>query len=148
MMAESKIKEVAKLLGVEMGVPFNVKKENGRKLEWSPYTLKKDGLHDKDNHYGDVVLTYLLNGTYKIEKTILDDVEKRYLESVLRPFKDKVVFVKKSENVTGRYVYVCLKNDSFAFPYLKNNKMYKGMILHKQYTLEELGLFQNKESEK
>lgn len=38
-MAENKMKEVAKLLGVEMGVPFKVKNGRGNILTYSPYYI-------------------------------------------------------------------------------------------------------------
>lgn len=78
-------------------------------------------------------------------KPILDDVERRYLKNVIRPFKDKVSFVKKSSNGDGiRYIAIELFNledyDCIFLPYFKDETMYRGMELDKEYTLQELGI--------
>lgn len=76
---------------------------------------------------------------------VLDDVEKRYLKNVIRPFRDKVRFVKKSCNGNGIY-YITIELFNFGtcdctfLPYFKDETMYKNMKLDKEYTLEELGI--------
>ena len=147
-MAENKMKEVAKLLGVKMEESFKVKNDKGNILTYSPYTLRYDGVYDKDNELRAGILTWLLNGIYEIEQPILDDVEKRYLEGVLRPFKDKVEFIKKDQNDYGQWISIELKEDWFCLPYFEIDKMYKGMELDKEYTLEELGLFEDEKKVK
>lgn len=147
-MAESKMKEVAKLLGVEWGVPFKVKNSKGEYLRYNPYVFEDNDLCDRDNDCADRVLWELLKGEYEIEKPILDDVEKRYLEGVLRPFKDRVIYIIKGQ-VNDEYLYIslerfnCIGDEGFSLPYFEPNYMYKGMELDKEYTLEELGLFQD-----
>lgn len=154
-MAESKMKEVAKLLGVEMGVPFNIKHKNGEKLNYCPYTFKNNHLYDRDNDRADWSLICLLDGTYEIEKTILDDVEKRYLEGVLKPFKDRVEYIKKCDKyikdignkehlaivISSNISYSCY--ECIPMPFFDKGTMYRGMEVDKKYTLEELGLFQD-----
>lgn len=139
-MAENKMKEVAKLLGVELGVPFNIKD-----AKFNPYTLTEDGLIDRDKYFRMVYLNRLLMGEYEIEHPILDDVEKRYLEGVLRPFKDRVAFIEKQPyGKEKEYILIAFKNDiGMPFPRFKKGTMYKGMKLNKKYTLEELGLFKD-----
>lgn len=81
---------------------------------------------------------------------VLDDVEKRYLENVIRPFKDRVKFIRKDyttgENAFIRvdvYLYSNIEyTDTFSLPYFDVTKMYTGMEKNKCYTLEELGLFE------
>lgn len=75
------------------------------------------------------------------KEQILDDVEKRYLRGVIRPFKTMVVFIKKTCNCGGfKWIEIAVKgNRTIALPGFKN-EMYKGMELEKEYTLEELGL--------
>lgn len=139
-MAENKMKEVAKLLGVEMGVPFEIKNLK----EYGLYILKEDGIHKFESDlWCEPLLTYLLSGMYEIEKPILDKVEKRYLEGVLRPFKDKVNFIKKQNNNIGYYIVIDLEEDTLYLPYFEEGTMYKGMELKKEYTLQELGLFED-----
>lgn len=137
-MAENKMKEVAKLLGVEVGVPFNIKVDR-----YNPFIFNNDGLFDCEDCSRAELLISLLNGTYEIEQPILDKVEKRYLEGVLRPFKDRVIYIKKNQNKYGQWIFVDFEKDNFYLPYFQEDTMYKGMELDKEYSLEELGLFED-----
>ena len=76
------------------------------------------------------------------KEPILDDAEKRYLRGVIRPFRNMVAFIKKTCNCVGfQWIEIAVKgNKTIALPGFKNDKMYKGMKLEKEYTLEELGL--------
>ena len=71
---------------------------------------------------------------------ILDEVEKRYLAYVIRPFRDKVRCITKCSN--GReWIAIEIINDvKINFPYFEKGSMYRGMELERKYTLEELGL--------
>ena len=75
------------------------------------------------------------------EASILDDEEKRYLEDVVRPFKDKIIYISKEIDF-GReyYIYIDLDDDSICLPNFKKGTMYNGMEEIKKYTLKELGL--------
>lgn len=86
-------------------------------------------------------------------KPLLTSKEKRYLENVIRPFKDRVKSIQK--NYTAKK-YACIHVDtylyddsgyldSFSLPYFDGTKMYTGMEVRKCYTLEELGLFTDEE---
>lgn len=76
-------------------------------------------------------------------KQILDNVEKRYLENVIRPFKDKIKYLVKSKAPNGEYIGFGLNNhDNFGLPNFKKKTMYKGMKQEKKYTLKQLGLFE------
>ena len=80
-----------------------------------------------------------LNQEYK--DPILDDVEREYLSAVIKPFRKKISYIRKSEDLRKKYIKIVLCNgDSMYFPYLANDEMYKGMELGRNYTLEELGL--------
>ena len=76
------------------------------------------------------------------KEPILDEVEKRYLRGVIRPFKNMVVFIKKTCNYAScQWIEIAVKaNKTIALPGFKNDEMYKGMKLEKEYTLEELDL--------
>ena len=77
------------------------------------------------------------------KETVLDDVEKRYLKNVIRPFKDQCRYVKKYETAGTDYewIYINLSsNGSIALPGFSKGTMYKNMELEKRYTLEELGI--------
>lgn len=82
---------------------------------------------------------------YEAEEEILDEVERKYLESVIKPFRKRVAGIRKSDyGRKGEYIEIryyeggCIS--SLLFPNFKKGTMYKGMELGKQYTLEELGL--------
>ncbi len=75
---------------------------------------------------------------YEAKLEILDEVEKRYLRGVIRPFE--VRFIKKVDLTNAEYIYIELKSDHISLPNFSSNTMYKGMEIDKKYTLEELGL--------
>lgn len=77
----------------------------------------------------------------EFQEHILDDVEKEYLSAVIKPFRKKIFYIRKSEDLRKKYIKIVLcDGDSMYFPYLANDEMYKGMELGRNYTLEELGL--------
>lgn len=80
--------------------------------------------------------------TIEIGEPILDETEKKYLSEVIKPFRNKIEYIKKIDNgFAGCYIDIEMEdNDSLIFPYFKDKRMYKGMELYKEYTLEELGL--------
>lgn len=74
-------------------------------------------------------------------KPILDDAEKEYLSAVIRPFKDKVKYIRKRGTSRGEYIEIGILNDStIILPYFEKGTMYKGMEVNKEYTLKELSL--------
>lgn len=143
----NKMKEVAELLGVEMYKPFNIKG-----YEYNPCVLTENRfVNNRRNLLIHDTLFMLLTGELEIEKQILNDIEKRYLENVLKPFKDRILFAKKTTiyDTDSGYEYVCFKvvtpdNEDYNYlvlPYFIKGTMYKGMKIDKGYSLEELGLF-------
>lgn len=77
---------------------------------------------------------------YIIEKEILDKKEKEYLSAVIRPFRNRVEYIKK---ISGdrEYINVLLEDgDEVVFPYFEKGTMYEGMEADKKYTLKELDL--------
>lgn len=81
-------------------------------------------------------------------KQILDKEEKEYLKAVLKPFKKKILYIRKSPQYEHDYsyneniIFVLQNDDCGLLPYFIKNTMYKGMELNKEYTLKELGLFE------
>lgn len=75
---------------------------------------------------------------------ILDSTEKKYLATVIRPFKDRIESVTKIDGSDKQYIKIKQKESFFdgsiALPYFKSGTMYVGMKSNKEYTLEELGL--------
>ena len=78
---------------------------------------------------------------------VLDDTEREYLKTVLKPFHEKVKYVEKvpahvfDEDNWEEYVFVAFYGrDLFAFPNFDAGSMYAGMELNKEYKLDELGI--------
>lgn len=87
------------------------------------------------------------NIKFELEKkeSILTEEEKEYLSAVVRPFRDRVRYIeKRSEG--DQYILISLRIDekpyceNFLLPFFKADTMYNGMILFKQYSLEELDI--------
>lgn len=85
---------------------------------------------------------------------ILDAVEKRYLENVIRPFRKQVTRVCKVYGWYENYAHIrimtkhpLMKNmrTYSDLPFFDVKKMYLGMEPNKEYTLEELGLFESED---
>lgn len=75
------------------------------------------------------------------KEPILDDVEKRYLKGVIRPFRDRVQAISKEGNSIVEWLSFKLVNNApFELPFFKSGRMYKNMERGKEYTLDELGL--------
>ena len=82
------------------------------------------------------------------EAPILDDVEKSYLRSVIKPFRGRVNYIYKTScgekayfiRIVVRSTILTRGLDSMLFPVFAKDTMYKGMELNKDYTLKELGL--------
>lgn len=79
---------------------------------------------------------------------ILDEAEREYLKTILKPFHEKVDYVVKfwehfddGECYSKEYLFIKLYDGSFAFPSFDPGKMYSGMELDKKYKLDELGLY-------
>ena len=145
------MKQVAEMLGVELGEKFKVEVDGAISLNiflLTEYGLSIDG--------GDevplcVTLNDLLTGKIKLIKLskqplpILDENEKEYLSAVIKPFRNKIEYIIKYLYEDGEYISIIYKvsNDgtsSMIFPSYDKGTTYKGMELGKKYTLEELGL--------
>lgn len=78
---------------------------------------------------------------------ILDDVERKYLKTILRPFHDEVEYIAKSEAYLANngwckkeYLFIKFRDGSFTFPSFDPGEMYSGMERNKEYTMDELGI--------
>lgn len=81
------------------------------------------------------------NSEYK--ESILDEVEKRYLRGVIRPFRNEVksIFKLLLFSEQSEHIAIQMQNDSGIFlPCFEKGKLYQGMELGKAYTIEELEL--------
>lgn len=116
--------------------PGNIIFEIRKKIDES---IKSDRYYSPST-YTDDILEWMAQ-PYK--KPILDEVEKKYLSAVIKPFRKKVKHIAIWDTCNGSKQFVHIKlydEDCINLPNFKPNAMYKGMELHKEYTLEELGL--------
>lgn len=77
---------------------------------------------------------------------ILTDKERKYIEDVCRPFRDKVKCISKTVvNHLDYYLVIRFFNECFAmfFPSFDGSAMYRGMEDNKWYTPTELGLYED-----
>ena len=95
----------------------------------------------------DVYSDKFLDQTIEVEvPDILDKEEKEYLSAVIKPFRDKIVSIKKLAFYEKKRKYIRIEyidnsdKSSLCFPDLPNDEMYKGMEDNRPYKLEELGL--------
>ena len=152
-MAKNKMKEVAKLLGVELEEEFRIKYLSIK------YKLSKDGLKYWSDTQQDWVLSCeigeLLTGLDEIvklhepQKPILDKEEKEYLSAMIKPFRNRITYIMKTyENDKSEFLEIRSKHydankmgdELIMLPSFKKGTMYKCMRTDKEYTLEELGL--------
>ena len=124
-----------------------VKDDDGNysnKKRWRDDSDLKE-LKDRVNTLGKIIKieepTY--QTVYESKVEILDEVEKRYLRGVIRPFRKDIETIRRlySQTKEKDYIQIRYKDDRPTnFPYFESNTMYKCMELNKNYTLEELGL--------
>jgi len=78
---------------------------------------------------------------FERKEEILDEVEKRYLRDVIRPFSKDIEIIRKITAGEKEYLMIIFKDgDSMSFKNFKKGAMYKNMEAAKKYTLEELEL--------
>lgn len=79
---------------------------------------------------------------FERKEEILDEVEKKYLADVIRPFRQHIMFISKIGFDREEFLKIDFKRpaNSFSLPFFEKNSMYKGMKVDQKYTLEELGL--------
>lgn len=144
---ENKMNEVAKLLGVKLNEEFGLKNSNFS-YKLTTYGLRKR-YHLIQEWSDSCMLDDLLLGRVEIVKkanSILDEVEKRYLSNIIKPFINKVKFIVKNKKFSGEYEYIFIRyldstgDNAIMLPDFKAGTMYRGMEIGKKYALKELGL--------
>ena len=148
-MAQNKMEKVAKLLGLELREEFKIKGLSAR------YRITNIGLQCNSETEGvwytsNKLLPMLLQGgisIIKVEQPILDDIEKDYLSSVIKPFRDDVISIKKYNNGYSNYSCIVIEVKPFGIPKefinlpsFRSGTMYNGLEVNREYTLGELGL--------
>ena len=147
-MAKNKMKEVAKLLGLELEEEFRI---DGLSYK---YKLSNYGLMCWSNNlqrwYITSIIGELLTGEkqiIKLPKPILDKEEKEYLSNIIKPFRKHIITIRKIQNYKYEFIEIVIYStvegvscEVISFPYFNKGKMYKGIEINKEYTLKELGL--------
>ncbi len=106
--------------------------------------------------------TYMLEGTniaiaaydlatcsFRYGVPILDDIEKRYLRGVIRPFRGRVDMIQKIKSSIDGFEHIKMYvsypgssalQSSLMLPAFESGTMYTGMECMRQYTVSELEL--------
>lgn len=147
-MAKNKMEDVAKLLSLELREEFKIQ---GLSLR---YRVGNTGLQyysetEESWVTSNKLLPMLLQGEIsitKVEQPILDDIEKKYLSNIIKPFRNKIKWIRKLSSPTENFEYIriCYQDHNYTnvlnFPDFKVGTMYKNMKQDKLYTLKELGI--------
>lgn len=134
--------------GITFGIVENNPKKDGWGCKWEFFTKdivkKVSGTFFKKLPNDFTGTINVVNG-YIHKPQILDEEEKKYLVGIIRPFRDIIISISKATYFENEeYIHFETKNqiNNFSLPNFKKDTMYKGMELSKEYTLEELGLFE------
>ena len=85
----------------------------------------------------------------EVEDELLSTEEKTYLENVLKPYKDRIIYIKK-QTVGKNWAGINIKlesiiaeklHDMISLPVFKKDKYYKNLVNNHPYTKEDLELF-------
>ena len=83
------------------------------------------------------------------DEPLLTPKEKEYLENVLIPYKDRIIYIKK-QTIGRNWAEIIIKVESIiaekfydliSLPVFEKDKYYKNLVNNKPYTKEELELF-------
>ena len=79
----------------------------------------------------------------EVEEPILDEVERKYLSGVIRPFRDRVKYISKCGGglYQDEFIQIGIKNEgTISLPFFKTGTMYKKLEQNEEYKLDDLGL--------
>ena len=111
-------------------IVFKIKKEIDESIETDCYY----------SSYTNDILDWMAR---PYEEKILDDVERKYLSDVIRPFRNRVTSIEKRDDIYEEKQFIIIvvgHKENVNLPYFRKATKYKGMKADKKYTLEELGL--------
>jgi hypothetical protein len=121
----------------EYYIAGGMKYEGWRKFyDKDQFTVKGTSTIDKYNNW-------LLK---EHEEPILDDIEKKYLSSIIKPFRNRVLYISKIDagNKNSYFIEMRINNNGMDYVVLPNfsysAKMYTNMKPDHHYTLKELNL--------
>ena len=142
------MEQIAEMLGVKLYEDFRIKAINEMIFE-KKFFLTEYGLFSEDSTVPiSTILNDILNGQYKIVKLpfALTKEEKDYLSEVVKPFRDKIEYIKRLTFDSVDSIQVITEKGVTAVLFFETNTRYKNMEPDREYTLQELGLYVDKKS--
>ena len=136
------MEQIAETLGIKLYEDFRIKAINEMIFE-KKFFLTEYGLFSEDSTVPiSTILNDILNGQYKIVKLpfALTKEEKDYLSEVIKPFRDKVEYIKRLTFDTYDSIQIITEKGITAVLFFETDTRYKNMEPDREYTLEELGL--------
>ena len=83
--------------------------------------------------------------TLEYQEPILDEEERKYLSDVIKPFKNEIECIIKKKSIDYKnkeYIVIHFEQwRTMPFPHFEKGTMYNNMTLNKEYTIQELGLW-------
>ena len=142
------MEQIAEMLGVKLYEDFRIKAINEMIFE-KKFFLTEYGLFSEDSTVPiSTILNDILNGQYKIVKLpfALTKEEKDYLSEVIKPFRDKIEYIKRLTFDSVDSIQVITEKGVTAVLFFETDTRYKNMEPDREYTLQELGLYVDKKS--
>jgi len=150
--------ELLKFYGVELNKRYIITEKSdmahanvdvGEKFKIENLCNKELLMHFEEREF--YCYLHTLNGfSYKpCPEEVLDEVEKNFLANVIKPYQKyrRRINIIKRKSSDGKWEWIDVIKycgdivfPALTFPAFPTGKMYKGMKVHKEYTLEELGL--------
>ena len=136
------MEKIAEMLGVKLYEDFRIKAINEMIFE-KKFFLTEYGLFSEDSTVPiSTILNDILNGQYKIVKLpfALTKEEKDYLSEVVKPFRDKIEYIKRLTFDSVDSIQIITEKGVTAVLFFETDTRYKNMEPDREYTLAELGL--------
>ena len=136
------MEQIAEMLGVKLYEDFRIKAINDMIFE-KKFFLTEYGLFSEDSTVPiSTILNDILNGQYKIVKLpfALTKEEKDYLSEVVKPFRDKIEYIKRLTFDSVDSIQMITDKGITAVLFFETDTRYKNMEPDREYTLAELGL--------
>ena len=136
------MEQIAEMLGIKLYEDFRIKAINEMIFE-KKFFLTEYGLFSEDSTVPiSTILNDILNGQYKIVKLpfALTKEEKDYLSEVIKPFRDKIEYIKRLTFDSVDSIQIITEKGITAVLFFETDTRYKNMEPDREYTLAELGL--------
>ena len=132
------MEQIAEMLGVKLYEDFRIKAINEMIFE-KKFFLTEYGLFSEDSTVPiSTILNDILNGQYKLVKLplALTKEEKDYLSEVVKPFRDKIEYIKRLTSDSWDSIQMITDKGVTAVLFFETDTRYKNMEPDREYTLE------------